>query len=737
LGITGMKRLAFLSLAFGVLANGCGKQGSAEHDPSSAVGASRLAAPVQAGRRAGPTTLSNSLGMKLALIPAGEFLMGSPDTDPAASADEKPQHRVRISRPFYLGVTEVTQAQYQKVMGSNPSFFAPTGPGKDRVVGLNTAQFPVEQVRWHDAQAFCRRLTALPAEKRAGRTYRLPTEAEWEYACRAGTTTPFHFGAALSSRLANFNGNFPSRGASPGPFLARTAEVGSYRPNAFGLYDMHGNVWEWCSDWFDKDYYRHSPRDDPAGPSSGSVRVIRGGEWYGDARDCRSAFRYADLPEGRFYVLGFRVVMTPGRAGGATAAREPAPTPRAPPSAEPGAVARVPTPAGEDWPRWRGPRGDGTWQGPRLPTRWPDAGLRRLWRQPVGGGHSGVVVGSNRAYTLDYHKEPREIERVLCFDAGTGRSLWSFPYPVRYGGLSYGNGPRATPTIQGGHVYTLGALGQLHCLDAATGRLVWARHLVRQFGARVPVWGFAASPVVFENLLIVAAGARPNGCLLGLNRRTGREVWRSLPDEAGYATPLLTTCHGRALLVCWTASNVCGLDPSTGRVLWTVPFEVTYGSALADPICQEGIVLVSSYYAGAKAIRLGPDAGAAEVVWEDRRNLRALMAAPLYRAGHVYLLDKRHGLTCCELRTGRKLWDDGNRMTPKGRNPQATLVWAGTGAQALILNSQGELILARLSRGYHEQSRTRILGPTWAHPAYAGGRVYARSDSELVCVALR
>jgi outer membrane protein assembly factor BamB len=146
---------------------------------------------------------------------------------------------------------------------------------------------------------------------------------------------------------------------------------------------------------------------------------------------------------------------------------------------------------------------------------------------------------------------------------------------------------------------------------------------------------------------------------------------------------------------------------------------------------------VSGYYEGAKAIRLGPDATAA-VVWEDRRNLRGLMSQPLYRDGHGYLLDKRHGLTCFELRTGRKLWDDGNRTTPKGRNPQATLVWAGDGDRALILNSEGELILARLNpAGYQEQSRTRIIGPTWAHPAYAGDRVYARSDSELVCVSLQ
>src|SRR5262249_1832470 len=150
-------------------------------------------------------------------IPAGEFLMGSPDSDPEAREDEKPQHRVRITRPFYLGVHEVTQEEYQRVMGGNGCFFSPTGAGKDKVAGLNTARFPAEQVRWHDAAPFSRKLPELPAERHAGRAYRLPTEAEWEYACRAGTTTPFHTGDSLSSFQANFNGSYPYGKAAPGP----------------------------------------------------------------------------------------------------------------------------------------------------------------------------------------------------------------------------------------------------------------------------------------------------------------------------------------------------------------------------------------------------------------------------------------------------------------------------------------------------------------------------------------
>jgi formylglycine-generating enzyme required for sulfatase activity len=239
--------------------------------------------PAQAGR-----TMENSIGIKLAFIPAGEFQMGSPESGSDAYSDEKPQHTVRITKPFYLGVTEVTQEQYERVMGSNPS-------------GFKGAQLPVENVSWEDAMEFCRKLSELSAERSAGRVYRLPTEAEWEYACRAGSTTKWSFGDAESSLgdYAWFPGNAGSK----------THPVGQKKPNAWGLYDMHGNVWEWCSDWSRREYTTTAV-DDPTGPAIGSLRVIRGGGWYGDARGCRSAYRHRFTPALRLDFLGFRLAFS-------------------------------------------------------------------------------------------------------------------------------------------------------------------------------------------------------------------------------------------------------------------------------------------------------------------------------------------------------------------------------------------------------------------------------------------
>ena len=255
-----------------------------------------------------PKVITNSIGMKLARIPAGKFTMGSPRDEAERYASEIP-HKVTITKPFYMGVYEVTQREFQRVLGRQRSAFfnKQRGGGPDH---------PIENIEWKNAAAFCRKLSSLPAERKAGRTYRLPTEAEWEYACRAGTKTAFHNGKSLSARQANFNGKYPYGGAAKGQYLRKTAKVGSYKPNAFGLYDMHGNVSEWCADFFDKDYYRDSPQEDPLGPPEGVLStgfgtfymVVRGGCWLDDARGCRSAYRFRAVPQTRYRLIGFRVV---------------------------------------------------------------------------------------------------------------------------------------------------------------------------------------------------------------------------------------------------------------------------------------------------------------------------------------------------------------------------------------------------------------------------------------------
>jgi formylglycine-generating enzyme required for sulfatase activity len=236
----------------------------------------------------------NQMGMEMAYIPAGTFMMGSPASEAQRSSDEGPQHQVTIREGFYMGRYEVTQAQWQEVMGTNPSYFKDCG-----------GNCPVENVSWNDAQEFIRRLNA----RGDGYSYRLPSEAEWEYACRAGTTTAFAFGDSLSSDQANFDGNYPYGGAAKGVYRQKTTPVGSFQPNAWGLYDMHGNVWEWVEDWYHESY-NGAPSDGSAWESGGEqkYRVLRGGSWFINGFILRSAFRNWYSPVSRLYYIGFRVV---------------------------------------------------------------------------------------------------------------------------------------------------------------------------------------------------------------------------------------------------------------------------------------------------------------------------------------------------------------------------------------------------------------------------------------------
>jgi len=264
-------------------------------------------APVQPPALSAPTgakLVVNSLRMRFAPIPAGKFLMGSPRTE-AQRGDDEDQHEVVLTKNFLMGVHEVTQAQFKSVMGVNPSFFV---PGQARVRGSDTGASPVECVTWHQAVEFARKLGELPDEKKAGRTYRLPTEAEWEYACRAGTTTALHYGDNVGSYAANFNGLSPFGAGMPGPFHRTTVQVGNYAANQFGLFDMHGNVMEWCQDWYAADAYAKNATD-PTGPATGTEKVTRGGSWSNSGKACRSAVRTKLAPDESHYGLGFRLVL--------------------------------------------------------------------------------------------------------------------------------------------------------------------------------------------------------------------------------------------------------------------------------------------------------------------------------------------------------------------------------------------------------------------------------------------
>ena len=313
-----------------------------------ALGSLTRAAVQESKEADGKKQITNSIGMKLMLIPAGEFMMGSRESAEETAAfftktcgldlkadyfkNEHPQHRVRITRPFYLGKYNITRGQFRQFVdntgyktdaekdgkggyGWNVKEFKQKPEYTWRNVGFEqTDEHPMVNVSWNDAAAFCKWLS-----RKEGKTYRLPTEAEWEYACRAGTTTRYYIcddpetlaqvgNVADATAKAKFPDWTYTIKASDGYVF--TAPVGSFRPNAFGLYDMHGNAWQWCADWYGKKYYAVSPMDDPTGPASGKYRVLRGGSWFNKLYNARSATRNKGMPDFRLGDTGFRVART-------------------------------------------------------------------------------------------------------------------------------------------------------------------------------------------------------------------------------------------------------------------------------------------------------------------------------------------------------------------------------------------------------------------------------------------
>ena len=385
----------------------------------------------------------------------------------------------------------------------------------------------------------------------------------------------------------------------------------------------------------------------------------------------------------------------------------------------------------QDWPRWRGPAADGRWNPPGLPADFASREPLRLWKADIGAGFGGVTISDGRVYVMDRQKSPKEVERVLCFDATNGKLLWQHEWEVSYGGMDYGTGPRASVNVSDGRAYALGATGVALCLDAVSGKVVWAVSTVESYGAKVPTWGFAASPVLDGGRVLLHVGAK-KGSVIALDAKKGAEAWRGGPDPAGYCTPEIITHDGQRQLIAWGPENIQSLNPESGEVLWTYPYKITYGVSIAQPLYRDGVLMVSGYWHGTKALR--PDAGGAKLLWENETDICGLMSAPLFKDGVVYLLDKNRGLQAFELKTGKILWSDDNTLTPKDRNPQMSLVWMDEAKNlAALLNASGELVYVRLTPEKREElARWQIIGKTWAHPAFAGSMLVARDDKVLV-----
>ncbi|MEM7146637.1 MAG: PQQ-binding-like beta-propeller repeat protein [Verrucomicrobiota bacterium] len=422
--------------------------------------------------------------------------------------------------------------------------------------------------------------------------------------------------------------------------------------------------------------------------------------------------------------------------------------------------------AAADWPEWRGEGRLGVWAEDGLVESFEDGELKVLWRAPIGAGYSGPTVAGDFVYAMDRGPDAgaeADVERVLCFDRATGELVWEHSYGCRYREVGYPLGPRASVTIRDGKAYAMGTMGHLHCLNAETGGVVWARALSEDYEVAMPIWGLASSPLVEGEVVIVNVGAGENGAaVVGFDKETGEEMWRRFEDKIGYTSPIVVEQGGRRVVVVWTGFRIAGLDGVTGKVLWeheTKPNRMPIN--VPDPALDEGgeKMLLTTFYDGSRLLALGQEGGAVgvEEVWMRRGvsekrtdGLHCMISPPYLYDGHVYGVDSYGQLRCLSLENGDRLWESVGEVVPEGR--WATVFMVRNGEDTWMVTERGDLILSRLSPdGYEEVSRAKLLEPTtslrrrgerepvdvvWSHPAFANRCVYARNDRELVCVDL-
>ena len=419
----------------------------------------------------------------------------------------------------------------------------------------------------------------------------------------------------------------------------------------------------------------------------------------------------------------------------------------------------------DDWPQWLGPQRDGVWRETGIVERFPADGPPVKWRVEVGAGFSGPAVADGRVYVMDRHLAPGATnpqnpfarngqipgnERVLCLDEATGKIVWQHEYDCPYS-VSYAAGPRVTPLVSGGRVWTVGTEGNLLCLDAKDGRVVWSRDFKKDYGAKTPVWGFAGHPLLDGQRLICLVGGE-GSVAVAFDRDTGKELWRSLSArEPGYCPPTMIEVGGKKQVIVWHPEAVNALDPDTGKLLWSHRWAIRFGLSLAQPRQVGDLLFLSAFYDGARLFRLG--AGEPQVVWQTEKasekettHLNCLMSTPFIDAGTIYGVCSYGQLRGLKLETGERLWE-----TFAATNPEGPVRWGNAfivknGGRYFLANEKGDLIIAQLTpKGYEEISRAHLLEPTnpdprrlvvWSPPAFANRSVFLRNDRELVCASL-
>ena len=412
------------------------------------------------------------------------------------------------------------------------------------------------------------------------------------------------------------------------------------------------------------------------------------------------------------------------QAGAPTApAAAVSPSPQASVAASPGDTAAAqPAPARNYWTNFRGPKRDGKYDETPVSTNWPANGLPIIWKQPVGVGHSSFAVADGKAYTIE---QRRNQEVVAAYDLGTGRELWAQKWNAEFTD-STGDGPRTTPTWDQGRIYALGATGELRCLDANTGAVIWGKNILSDNQARNLPWAMAASPLIVDDKVIVLPGGANGKSVVAYNKMTGAPVWKVLDDPQAYVSPMLVELAGRRQIVVVSASRVVGLAPENGSLLWSYSWGTEMGLNVSQPIMvdQNRFFISSGYGKGAALVEVKGSGKSytATTIWENN-NMKNKFNSSVLHNGYVYGLDEQI-LVCLDVNTGERKWKE-------GRYGYGQVLLAG--GHLIVTSDQGDIALVKASPDkYTEVARFSALqGQTWNYPAIASGRLLIRNSNEM------
>lgn len=414
--------------------------------------------------------------------------------------------------------------------------------------------------------------------------------------------------------------------------------------------------------------------------------------------------------------------------------------------------------AADQWPQWMGPKRDNIWREEGIIKEFPEGGPKILWRAPVAGGYAGPAVVDGSVYVMDYvtsddvkianfeRKPSSGTERILCLDEATGKEKWKVEYPVAYD-ISYPAGPRCTPTVDGDKVYCLGAVGDLHCLDVATGEILWKKNFLKDYNTKTALWGYSSHPLVDgDNLICVVGGEGTHA--VAFDKNTGEQKWAALTaPEQGYSPPTIIEAGGVRQLMLLTPNAVTSVDPATGKEYWSVPYTATNGSIIMSPVVDGDLLYVGGYSNQSLLLKLADDKPAAEIVWANKgqQAISPINVQPYTENGILYGFDQKGTLRAVELAAGKRLWETSEPVSERPANSGTAFI-VRHGDVRWMFNDSGDLVIAKITpAGFEELDRAHVIEPTndafnrrvvWCAPAFANKRAYIRNDEECICVDL-